>query len=154
MLTLSLLCVLSASPAVNVIGWIRPSLLHSRHEYLAAMWMSLLVAAALAQCGKRWLVTTAVIVVSVAGLNYNLWVQRDMFERTESIAEKVSADWEREGHPAVIQVTGVPDDANGVFYFGDELRRRIEEKTAGARVPGLTPLTYAWDDRQRTLVRR
>ena len=154
MLALALLCVLSAAPAVNVIGWIRPSLLHSRHEYLAAMWMSLLAAAALAQCGKRWLATSALIAVSIAGLNYNVSVQRDMFQRAETIAQKVSADWEREGHPAVIQVTGVPDDANGVFYFGDELRRRIEEKTAGARIPGLRPLSYAWDDRQRTLVRR
>jgi len=47
MLAMALLCVLSAAPAVNVIGFvIRPSLLHSRHEYLAPrMWMSLLVAA-------------------------------------------------------------------------------------------------------------
>ena len=154
LLALALLCVLSAAPAVNVIGWIRPSLLHSRHEYMAAMWMSLLVAAALAQCAKRGVVTAALIAVGVAGMNYNLWVQRDMFQRAERIAEKVSADWERAGHPAVIQVSGVPDDANGVFYFGDELRRRIEEKTVGGRVPGLAPLSYAWDERQRTLIRR
>jgi hypothetical protein len=154
MLALALLCVLSAAPAVNVIGWIRPSLLHSRHVYLAGLWMSLLVAAALAQCGKRQLVTFAWIAVNIAALNYNLWVQRDMFQRAESIAERVAWDWEREGHPAVIQVTGAPDDANGAFYFGDELRRRIEEQTAGAKVPGLRPLSYAWDERQRTLVRR
>jgi hypothetical protein len=163
--TLVVLTLMSAAPVVNVIGWIQPSLQHSRHLYWPSVWMVLLLALALEQCRWRSAFALMFLVVQAVGLTYNIRVYRDLFERTGQIASRI----EREAHAVAdvteVRLVGVPESPNGVFYFSDELTKRINDALPGVVVrschrimdcdmPDTRALSYKWDGEVGSLIRR
>jgi hypothetical protein len=72
---LLLLAVLSALPALNVIGWINPSLQHTRQLYWPSVWISILLAAALwhstRQPSRRW-IAPLFLVAQLLAFEYNI----------------------------------------------------------------------------------
>ena len=151
------LTLLSALPVVNVIGWIQPSLQHSRHLYWPSVWVTLLLALALERCRWRSALALAFLSVQAAGLTYNIWVYRDLFERAGQIASRIEREALAAGGITEVRLLGVPETPNGVFYFQDEIKERV-----GRALPGVTvrvcentqncltsdpahTFTYVWD---------
>ncbi len=130
--TLLVLAVLSALPALNVIGWIQPSMLHSRHLYWPSVWMTLLfVLLAGARCPRA--VMAAFLAVQAAAAVYNISVQRNAIARAERIAERIQRDAAGIVSPRIALI-GVPASPEGVMYFTSELETRIKQRTPGATV--------------------
>ncbi len=157
-----LLALLSAAPALNVVGWIQPSLLHSRHLYWPSVWTTLLIA----WCIQRrcpLAVMIAYVLVQAGALTYNISAQRNVLRTAESLARTVGHDVapaHRAG--AAICLLGVPGGLDGVLYFASELESKIRRSAPGATVrlrPGTSDsslahdLTYRWDPDSRTLLR-
>ncbi len=158
------LTLLSALSAANVIGWIQPSLLHSRYLYWPSLWMALFLATILERCSLRGLVFLF-LVIQAAGVSYNVWVYKDLIER----ADRIAGEMERRAGAAraigtEICILNVPGHPNGVFLFREELQERIGRGLPGARVrfsdnavacgsgnakPGLV---YLWNQKSRTAV--
>jgi hypothetical protein len=163
--TLVALTLMSAIPVVNVIGWIQPSLQHTRHLYWPSVWITLLLALALERCRWRSALELLFLLVQIAGLTYNIWVYRDLFERTGQMANRIEHEALAAGDVREVRLLGVPETPSGVFYFRDELNRKIAAALPGVVVrwcDGVTDcgtadsgaLSYEWDGGERALVRR
>jgi hypothetical protein len=162
---LVVLILMSAAPVVNVIGWIQPSLQHSRHLYWPSVWMVLLLALALERCRWRSALALMFLVVQAAGLTYNMGVYRNLFERTAQIASHIQREAQAEAGITEVRLMGVPESPHGVFYFSDELTKRLNEALPGVLIrscqtigdcgtPDPRALSYQWDGGERTLIRR
>lgn len=158
---LVVLALLSALPALSVIGWVQISLMHSRHLYWPSAWVAILIALLAARrCPAvlMWLF----LLVQAAALTYNISTWRNVIATADNLALQVARDL----HPAnvrpTIELIGVPEHLDGVLYFGPELESRI-----GRRAPGVTvrrreeaspggespALAYRWDGKGRSLIR-
>jgi hypothetical protein len=160
-----LLALLSAAPVVNVIGWIQPSLLHSRHLYWPSVWTTLL----LVSCVERRCpvaVMVLYLVAQAAALTYNISAQRNVLYTADSLASHVGRDaGSLETAAPMIRLAGVPESLDGAFYFASELESKIQRSVPGATVrfvadgSDLGPagaaggLTYRWDPGGRRLRR-
>jgi hypothetical protein len=141
---------LSALPMANIVGWIGPPLQHSRYLYMPGIWMALFLAAVLGRTRRGPLLLAGLAIVNMAGAAYNVHVHAMMFQRADELAEIVKRDASRNPGIREIDLIGVPDDPNGVFYFASELTRRIEDKLPGVTVrreagEGPARLQYRWD---------
>jgi hypothetical protein len=159
--------LLAAVPVVSVIGWIRPSLQHARHLYWPSVWMALLLALALGRCSRRSAVTALFVLAQVAGLTYNIWVYRDLFNKAILGANQVSSELLAANAPtAEVQLIGVPNDPHGVPYVETEIQQRIRQALPAAAVQvcpdpaacagsleGRPVFAYAWDAGRRTIRR-
>jgi hypothetical protein len=117
----------SAAPVISVIGWIQPSLQHGRHLYWPSVWMSLFLALVIHRMVHRTIILCSFVALQIAGLNYNIWVYRDMLERINRSVTLIQQTVGTSLLPvAEVQIIGVPDDPNGVFYFNSEMKERVE----------------------------
>jgi hypothetical protein len=161
---LAAFALLSAVPAITVIGWIQPSLQHTRNLYWPSVWIALLLALALQWMSTRAILTGAFVVLQVAGLSYNIWVYRDLLNRADVSVNRVKRAVGLSRAPrAEVQIVGVPDDPNGVFYFRSELEERLARALPDVRVrfcstldlcasaPGASASRFQWDTRFRML---
>jgi hypothetical protein len=155
-----LLCAaLSALPALGVIGWIGPSMMHSRHLYLPSLWVFAVVVGAMDRCRWRLAVLTLFCAANVLGVWHNLSVQRKALDRIDASVRVVLADVQ--GRPPGVQVAlvGVPLSPNGVFLFGFELAQRVRVLAPGASVVmqgwdrARPDLSFCWEDGLGRLVR-
>lgn len=155
--TLLLLALLSAIPAANVIGWIQPSLLHSRQVYWPSLWIAFFLASILDRRSSRALIVLFLLVEASAA-SYNVWVYRDAMNRADRIASRIQQDVGAMGGGAVeVRVLGVPNNPNGVFLFREELNERIARAVPQAMVrvcerpsgcaadAGTRSAVYEWD---------
>ncbi len=160
---LAVFAVMSAVPAISVIGWIHPSLQHARYLYWPSVWTAMLLALALQWTSRRALVTFALLLVQAAGLSYNLWMYRDMFTRADLCSRQVRDAVLSSGRTQSpeIQLVGVPEDPNGVLFFRSELDENIRKQVSGAAVrhcstsescTGQGIIRFQWDARSRSLV--
>ena len=156
-IALAFLALLSAIPALSVIGWIQPSLLHTRHLYWPSVWIAIFLACVFDQTRRRRVVAAAFVIVQIAALNYNIWVYRDMLHRLDLSVDLVEYSG---SHDAPI--AGVPDDPNGVICFIPELKERLEQRIPGASfrfcatlaacgASGGTGPAFQWDAGSRML---
>lgn len=124
---LGLLALLSALPALAVIGWIRPSLEHTRHLYLPSVWIALLIGAVLTRPSVRPMLTWLLLAVQSAALLWNMQVYRDVLTRARIIAV-AAHDEIRMTQPAAveIQLNAVPEELDGVGYFDAELQHQLQ----------------------------
>lgn len=155
-----LLCAaLSALPALGVIGWIGPSMMHSRHLYLPSLWMFAVLAGAMDRCRWRLAVLTLFCAANVLGVWHNLSVQRKALDRIDASVRVVLQDLQGRPPGAQIALVGVPLSPNGVFLFGLEMEQRVSVSAPGASVvlqggdSARPELAFCWDDRLGRLVR-
>jgi hypothetical protein len=141
---------LSALPMANIVGWIGPPLQHSRYLYMPGIWMALFLAAVLGRSRRATLLLAGLAIVNMAGAAYNVHVYTTMFQRADELAQVVRRDASRNPGINEVDLIGVPDDPNGVFYFASELTQRIEQELPGVRVrreagEARARLEYRWD---------
>ncbi len=152
------LVLISALPTLNIIGWIGVNAQQSRYLYLPGIWLMLLFARFLYM--TDWPVVTLVLLLAanVSVSFSDLGIYKDMLRRTVWLADDVRARSLQTNMKQVV-LLDLPPEANGVFFFRDELAREIYEKLPGAEVTFDTPLArnrpalwFDWDAGDRTLV--
>ncbi|HWR52743.1 MAG TPA: hypothetical protein VN428_16655, partial [Bryobacteraceae bacterium] len=155
---LVLFALLSAVPAVNVIGWIQPSLMHSRHVYWPSVWTTLLF---VLLAGRRCpaVLMSLFLLVQAAALTYNISAWRNVIATADNLAQQIAHDTRtaQVAKPGIV-LLGVPEHLDGVLYFGPELESRIRRSIAGATVERSLPehspaFAYRWDSASRSLIR-
>jgi hypothetical protein len=137
-------------------------MLHSRYLYMPAVFAMLLIASTFSKI--RWSagILGAFLVVNVIGVASNDQAFHNMLAKTESIADSIRLDWERQPTVRTICLVNLPDSLNGAFYFGSEVVERIRKQVPAATVvrkgthdtrePNASiQLTYRWSDGDQTL---
>ena len=155
-----LLCAaLSALPALAVIGWIGPSMMHSRHLYLPSLWLFAVVVGAMDRCQWRLGVLTLFCAANVLGVWHNLSVQRRALDRIDASVRVVLADLQGRPPGARVALVGVPLYPNGVFLFRAELAQRVSVLAPGVNVvwqggeSARPDLAFCWEEGLGRLVR-
>jgi hypothetical protein len=155
-----LLCAaLSALPALAVIGWIGPSMMHSRHLYLPSLWVFAVVVGAMDRCRWRLGALTLFCAANILGLWHNLAVQRRALDQIDASVRVVLADLQGRPTGERVALVGVPPSPNGVFFFGVELAQRVRVLAPGANVvmqgwdSAGPDLAFCWEDGPGRLVR-
>jgi len=140
---------------------------HARHLYWPSVWMALVLALALGRCSRRSAVTGLFVLAQAAGLTYNIWVYRDLFNKAILGADRISRDLIAANSPtAEVRLIGVPNDPHGVPYVENEIQERIRRALPAAAVrvcpdpsacagspEGRPVFAYAWDAERRTIRR-
>lgn len=124
------LALLSALPAVAVIGWIKPTLEHTRHLYLPSVWIALLMGTILTRPSVKPMLTWLLLAVQSAALLWNMQVYRDVLERAGTIAAAAHDNIRTTEPAAEIRLTGVPAELDGVWYFDAELQHQLQARSA------------------------
>jgi hypothetical protein len=155
-----LLCAaLSALPALAVIGWIGPSMMHSRHLYLPSLWVFAVVVGAMHRCRWRLAVLTLFCAANLLGVWHNLSIQRKALERIDASVQVVLADLQGRPPNTRVALVGVPLYPNGVFLFGMEMAQRVSVLAPGAdivlqgRDSARPDLAFCWEEGLGRLVR-
>jgi hypothetical protein len=149
--------VLSAVPAIGVIGWINPSLQHTRHVYLPSAWTAMAFAVIISNCAATegrgsnfsklearprppWgrmdrvrSIAVLFLLSQVLGLVFNEWVYADMFRRSDVLARQIATEVGASSAPDIALV-GLPGEPNGVFYFGSQVQLRLRDFVPNALV--------------------
>ena len=158
-LVMLVLALLSAVPALSVIGWIQPSMLHTRHLYWPSAWFAIFLAMVLDETRRRRVFIVAFLLIQVAAMNYSVWVYRDALQRIDQSVEAVARSARGEA-----LIAGVPDDPNGVICYIPELRERLAQGLPGVPFcicskaadcgpsPGRPAVVFQWDAGNRRLV--
>jgi hypothetical protein len=138
------LALLSALPAAGILGWVRPSMLHSRYLYLPAIW----IFAALGARAKLRPALALFALASLTGAASNLLHYRQAIVVAERAAAMAEAGVEARPNVKSVCLENLPEEAYGVLYFGDEVRERVQAavQTRGVvvRQNGNCDLTYRW----------
>jgi hypothetical protein len=82
--------------------------------------------------------------------------------KAEILADTVYSDWKRQSAAHTICLLNLPENPDGVFYFGSEVVERIGRKIPNATIlrqdayvstePGASPwLIYRWSNIDRAL---
>jgi len=155
----------SAAPAITVMGWVLPSLQHSRHLYWPSVWLSFAIALAIQRTSTPAILTGAVLIIQAAGLTYNLSVYWQALASIDRTVAEISGRRRDGSSPAPeVLVIGVPEHANGVLYYSPELQHRLRTAIPGvefqfcgtrpciAKTPG-PAFTYVWNARAGVLER-
>ncbi len=156
--TLALLAIVSAVPAISVIGWINPSLQHTRNLYWPSIWMAMFLAVVLQGTSRRTFIASVFVAIQISALSFNIWVYRDLLGAVDrSVAEISSAV----GSASEVILIGVPTAPNGVFYFGSELEERVRREMPQMTIrtcatvqmceAGHAVMRFQWDSRSRLL---
>jgi hypothetical protein len=128
------LAILSAVPALPVIGWIWSSLQHTRHLYLPSVWIALLFAVALSRTRFKTAIMVLFLIVQIAGLNWNMRVYREVLDKTRIASAVVESDVRAAGGQAKeVRLIHIPADPYGVWYFDSQLQHEID--SAGLGIP-------------------
>ncbi len=155
---LAWLTIVSALPAISVIGWINPSLQHTRNLYWPSIWTAIFLAVAMRGTSRRTLFTSVFLAVQISALSVNIWVYQDLLGHTDRNVELVR----RTVGPATeVLLIGVPAAPNGVFYFASELEDRLRRGMPRVTIrtcaslplceAGAAVARFQWDSRSRLL---
>ena len=156
-LSLLALAFIAALPTLNIIGWIGVNAQQSRYLYLPGVWLMLLFARLIYK--TNWPAMTVALMLTANGLiTYSdLSIYKDMLKRTKSLAGEISTKV-TEPNIKQIVILNLPPEANGIFFFRDELSRRIVESLPEEEVAFDAPvvrdqsaLWFRWIPDARTL---
>jgi hypothetical protein len=157
---IGLLAIIAALPALNLVGWVGPSMQNARYLYLPGVWLFLLLAALAARTRAGTAVVAAVVLANAAGVLHNLEVYRSVLGRASLIADQIRNDAAREGARAVY-LAGVPATPHGVFFFSRELVLSLSETLSvrqvaqqpGWCIAGEAPgdAVFIWNDASESL---
>ena len=123
--TLALLAIVSAVPAISVIGWINPSLQHTRNLYWPSIWMAMFLALVLEGTSRRTFIAAVFVAIQISALSFNIWVYQDLLGAVDKSVAVVRGGV---GPATEVILIGVPAAPNGVFYFGSELEERVRRE--------------------------
>ncbi|MGD0014120.1 MAG: hypothetical protein ABSD56_06805 [Bryobacteraceae bacterium] len=153
-----------ALPVVGLVGWIGPSMLHTRYLYFPAVWILLFAGACIGTCRYRLAVGALFVAVSLAGTISNLQVYRNALQAAERVHNIVRMDAAQ--HPPIDSVCfdGLPEASHGILFFGDHVVERVRSSFEGTPVsvtrvcPASTPanrrtVIYRWDPKRATVAR-
>lgn len=160
---LMILLLLSAVPVVNVVGWIRPSMEHSRHLYLPSVWMALIVSTAVHRSRLRVPALAGILMLQAAGLAYNISIYREVFHDAARTARDLQARLPEDPSVHGIDLVKVPDVRAGVLYFDAEVQHQLQNLLPDVNIrlgsadvpPGGSQsdrVTYYWDESSHTMV--
>src|SRR5262249_21619268 len=120
------LTLASAAPAITVMGWVLPSLQHSRHLYWPSVWLSLAIALAIHGRARPAISPAPLLLIRAGGLIYNFSEYRRAWASIGLRVAKISSRIPAGRPPASeVRVIGVPEHANGVLYYSPELQHRL-----------------------------
>ena len=157
-LSLLALAFIAALPTLNIIGWIGVNAQQSRYLYLPGMWLMLLFARLIYK--TNWSAMTVVLMLTANGLiTYSdLSIYKDMLRRTKNLADAISAKVAETNIQQAV-ILNLPPEANGIFFFRDELSRQIVQRRPKEEVAFDAPvihdqpaLWFQWNPDARTLV--
>ncbi|MBN1566827.1 MAG: hypothetical protein JXA73_03205 [Acidobacteria bacterium] len=159
---LGALLLLSMAPVLNIVGWIGSWMQHSRYLYLPTVFAMLLIASAVSKVRWSGGLLGAFLFINALGAAANIRVYLNMLEKAETIAGAVYSDWKLQPDVRTICLLNLPENPDGVFYFGSEVVERIGRKIPNATVlrqdayvstgpDESTLLIYRWNDSNRAL---
>jgi hypothetical protein len=125
------LAILSALPALNLVGWVGESMRHSRYLYLPGLWIVMAAAILIARRPFGNIALTLLVAANVAGAVHNLGVFRSMLGRAHSISQQIADDSARY-HANIADLASVDDLPFGTLFFRSEIIGSL-----GAAQPGL-----------------
>jgi hypothetical protein len=135
------LTIASAIPAITVIGWVQPSLQHCRYLYWPSVWLSLLLALALQRTSRPIALGCGMLIVQAAGLTYNIQVYRAAMSEIDGKARQISGRLSADATTSkALVIVGVPENVNGVLYYGPELEHRLRQALPGVSVTSCASL--------------
>jgi protein O-mannosyl-transferase len=120
--------LLSLAPVLNIVVWIGSPMQHCRYLYMPTVFVMLLIASVLDKIRWSSVLLGTFFAANLIGAISNIQVYRDMLIKTESIADSVRLDYEKQPSIREIDLAGLPESLNGVFYFGSEVVERIRKK--------------------------
>ena len=135
---------------------------HSRYLYLPTVFAMLLIASTVSKIRWSTGILGAFLFINVLGASSNIQVYRDMLQKAEILANAVHFDWKRQPTARTICLINLPENPDGVFYFGSEVVERIGRKIPNATIlrqdayvstgpDASARLVYQWNDADRTL---
>ncbi len=150
--------LIAALPVANIVGWVGPSMQHSRYLYFPPLFLFLAVAAAFAEARWGRAALALLLLANCAGALNNLWVYREVHARARSLATSIGHDMQQE-HTATVEFVGVPSEPQGVFYFYSELTDRLRRSSGAQIIDEISTaspkpsnrLIYVWDAAHGTL---
>jgi hypothetical protein len=152
------LSLITALPTLNIIGWIGVNAQQSRYLYLPGIWLMLLFSRLIYKANWPASMLTALFAANILVTFSDLQVYKDMLRRTRTLAAEVRSEGLQTGIRQVV-VLDLPPEANGVFFFRDELATEIREKLPGAEVAYDAPIArdqpaiwLQWNADTRTLI--
>jgi hypothetical protein len=154
--------LLSLAPVLNIVGWIGSWMQHSRYLYLPTVFAMLLIASTVSKIRWSTGILGAFLFINVLGAASNIQVYRDMLQKAEILAGTIHFDWKRQPTARTICLINLPENPDGVFYFGSEVVERIGRKIPNATIlrqdvyvstgpDASARLVYQWNDADRTL---
>ncbi len=153
------LAAISALPALNLVGWIGPSMLHSRYLYFPSVWILLLLAAMLARARWSAAIFAALLAANTAAAAHNMLVYRDAMQTADRIAATIASGVRAGDDDRTVCIVGLPESEEGVLVFGTHVVRRVEAALESRSVavvradePCAPPvLVYKWNPASRTV---
>lgn len=154
------LALVSALPVMTVAGWMGASMLHSRYLYWPAVWVALLLVHMIEMCRVPRLVLTMLLLANLSAATSNLLVYRDARTWAESVAVRIGRDIRNRPDVRAVYLVGIPDSANGVLFFAEQVLTLVRKESQGRavslipaaaadRLPPEHALIYRWDSRLR-----
>ena len=148
--------LVTALPALNIIGWISASAQQSRYLYMPGIWIALVMAQLVGQVPRpMWFFSAGLLANALASYT-DLDIYRDMLHRTEIYARLIQ---EQSGHARQIVIANFPAEPNGIFFFRDELVRQVQARMGttqilvdGSPEPAEPAVRFRWDAPSRTAV--
>lgn len=145
------LAILSALPALNLVGWVGESMRHSRYLYLPGLWIVMAAAILIARRPFGNIALTLLVAANAAGAVHNLGVYRTMLGRSHSISQQIADDSARY-HANIVDLASVDDGPFGALFFRSEIIGSLAAAQPGLCVsvvpgscdPGRPALEYQW----------
>jgi hypothetical protein len=153
---------LAAIPVLNIAGWIGPSMQHSRYLYLPAIFSFLLLVSLIGKLRMAGVLLGSYFLINALGVSANIWSYRHMLLRSESVAESVRIDCAQQPGIKTIFLLNLPENPDGVFFFGSEVVAQLESRIPTARIIRVQAantaefhapagLVYQWSEKDQML---
>jgi hypothetical protein len=143
--------LLSALPALNLVGWVGESMRHSRYLYLPGLWMIMAAAVVISRCSLGNLALTLLVAANLAGAAHNLGVYRTVIADAYAISRQIVTDGD-EYHARIVDLSSLDEAPFGVYFFRQEIALSLRAALPGICVslvpgscePGQPTLHYEW----------
>ena len=143
--------LLSALPALNLVGWVGESMRHSRYLYLPGLWMIMAAAVVISRRPLGNLALTLLVAANLAGAAHNLGVYRKVIGDAHAISRQIAADC-AQYRARIVDLASLDEAPFGVYFFRQEIVRALGAAQPGVCVslvpgtcePGQPALRYEW----------
>ncbi|WP_031498508.1 hypothetical protein [Bryobacter aggregatus] len=120
------MAVVAAIPVFPVIGWLQPTLQHSRHLYWPSAWIALGLAVALERSRLRLPIAALFLGAQLLGVFYNQSVYLRALAEIEGQTTRIGAQFPHP--PQRLNLVREAGEENGIFYYESELAHRLSQE--------------------------